>query len=39
VERYPFEVVYGGWWNRVVSTDAKAAVIRSAERYRRHIGH
>ena len=38
VEPYAFETVYGGWWRRVVDTDAKAALRRSAERYRRHIG-
>jgi len=38
VDPYPYEVVYGAWWDRVVPVDAKAAVVRSAERYRRHIG-
>ena len=32
---YRFERVYGGWWRRVVRTDGKAAVARSAERYLR----
>jgi hypothetical protein len=30
---YPFETIYGGWWQRVVGTDAKAAFHRSVERY------
>jgi len=32
---YRFERVYGAWWRRVVRTDGKAAVARSAERYLR----
>ena len=30
---YPFERLYGAWFERVVSHDASAAVQRSAERY------
>jgi glyoxylase-like metal-dependent hydrolase (beta-lactamase superfamily II) len=37
VEPYAFERLYGGWWDRVVESEAKAAVIRSAERYCRMI--
>ncbi len=33
LEPYPFEAVYGAWWQRVVHTDGAAAVRRSAERY------
>jgi hypothetical protein len=33
VEPFPFERIYGAWWERVVMQDAKAAVHRSAERY------
>ncbi len=33
VEPYPFDTLYGGWWDRIVSPDAKGAVTRSAERY------
>lgn len=33
VKPYQFERIYGAWWERVVRTDAKAAVERSAERY------
>lgn len=33
VEPFDFDRIYGGWWNLVVATDAKAAVKRSAERY------
>ena len=32
---YRFERVYGAWWRRVVRTDGKAAVTRSADRYLR----
>jgi hypothetical protein len=38
VEPFPFDRVYGAWWGKVVSADAKAAVRRSAERYIRAIG-
>ena len=37
VEPYPFDTLYGGWWDRIVGPDAKGAVARSAERYIRHI--
>jgi hypothetical protein len=33
VEPYPFDRLYGGWWDRLVASDAKDAVTRSAERY------
>jgi len=32
---YRFDRVYGAWWRRVVHTDGKAAVARSADRYLR----
>ena len=37
IEPFPFEQVYGGWWQANVLADAKAAVVRSAERYLRWI--
>lgn len=33
VEPYAFDRIYGAWWDRVVRSDARAAVARSAERY------
>ena len=33
VEPYPFERIYGAWWERNVASDAKAAVKRSVDRY------
>jgi hypothetical protein len=33
VEPFAFDRLYGGWWDYVIPTDAKAAVKRSAERY------
>ncbi len=33
VEPFEFERLYGGWWDYVVTTEAKLAVKRSAERY------
>jgi hypothetical protein len=38
VEPYAFDRLYGGWWDSVVRSDAKAAVRRSAERYIRWTG-
>jgi glyoxylase-like metal-dependent hydrolase (beta-lactamase superfamily II) len=37
IEPFPFERIYGGWWQANVLTDAKAAVTRSADRYLRWI--
>ena len=33
VEPFAFDRIYGAWWDRIVPTDAKAAVARSAARY------
>ncbi|MGI8689619.1 MAG: MBL fold metallo-hydrolase [Thermomicrobiales bacterium] len=33
VAPFPFDTLYGGWWDRIVAPDAKGAVARSAERY------
>jgi hypothetical protein len=33
VEPYAFDRIYGGWWDSIVKSDAKASVRRSAERY------
>jgi glyoxylase-like metal-dependent hydrolase (beta-lactamase superfamily II) len=38
VEPLPFQVIYGAWWGKVVTEDAKGAVVRSARRYFEHIG-
>ena len=38
VDPLAFDVIYGAWWGKVVTEDAKAAVVRSADRYFRHIG-
>jgi len=37
LEPWPFQRLYGGWFGRVVDTEARAAVRRSAERYRRAL--
>jgi len=37
LEPFPFEVIYGAWWGRVVRRDGKEIVRRSAERYRRAL--
>ncbi|MDQ2784154.1 MAG: MBL fold metallo-hydrolase [Chloroflexota bacterium] len=33
VAPFSFDTLYGGWWDRIVTPDAKGAVTRSAERY------
>jgi glyoxylase-like metal-dependent hydrolase (beta-lactamase superfamily II) len=37
LESYKFDRIYGGWWGRVVASEAKAAVVRSADRYIRAL--
>jgi glyoxylase-like metal-dependent hydrolase (beta-lactamase superfamily II) len=34
---YRFDRIYGGWWDRVVERDGKAAIQRSADRYVRWL--
>jgi hypothetical protein len=34
---YAFDRIYGSWTDRVVPTDAKSVVTRSAERYVKHV--
>ena len=38
IEPFSFHQIYGGWWKANVLSDAKAAVVLSAERYLRAIG-
>jgi hypothetical protein len=38
LEPFEFDRIYGAWWGRIVASDGKAAVRRSAERYLRAIG-
>ena len=33
VEPFAYDRIYGAWWDRIISTRAKDAVARSAERY------
>jgi hypothetical protein len=33
VESLDFDRIYGAWWDRVIAEDAKAKVLRSADRY------
>jgi hypothetical protein len=37
VAPYDFDRIYGAWWDRVVASDGKEAVRRSAERYVRAL--
>jgi hypothetical protein len=32
VAPYPYERVYGAWWDRIITSDGKQAVARSVER-------
>lgn len=38
IEPFSFEQVYGAWWKANVLTEAKAAVVQSAQRYLHWIG-
>lgn len=38
LERVSFDRIYGAWWDRVVAEDAKAKVLRSADRYVAALG-
>jgi hypothetical protein len=38
VQPYKFDRIYGAWWDRNVASDAKNALHRSAERYKRASG-
>ena len=33
LEPFRFDSIYGAWWDRVIPEDAKAKVLRSADRY------
>ncbi|MBI4306946.1 MAG: hypothetical protein HY678_11565 [Chloroflexi bacterium] len=37
VRPFRFDRIYGGWWDSVVTRDARDAVERSGERYKRWI--
>lgn len=37
VEPYPYDRIYGAWWDTIIPSDAQAVVKRSAERYIRFI--
>ena len=37
IEPFPFDRVYGGWWQRNILSDAKTAVLDSARRYQELI--
>ena len=37
IHPFPFDRIYGGWWDSVVSSDGQIAMERSAERYIRQI--
>jgi hypothetical protein len=38
VEPYPFDQLYGAWWERNILNGAKEIVQRSVQRYLRAIG-
>ena len=38
LEPFEFDRIYGAWWDRNVTSDAKNAVRRSAARYKRALG-
>jgi hypothetical protein len=38
IEELEFDRVYGAWWPAIVPDDARAKVLRSADRYLRALG-
>jgi hypothetical protein len=38
IHPYAFDRIYGGWWDRIVASDGRGAIERSARRYLRWIG-
>jgi hypothetical protein len=38
MEPFEFEQIYGAWWQRIVASDAKGALVRSAQRYLAKVG-
>jgi hypothetical protein len=38
VQPFEFDRIYGAWWDRNVERDAREAVLRSADRYKRALG-
>ena len=38
LEAWPFDPVYGGWWDRIIASDGKAALALSVQRYLTAIG-
>jgi hypothetical protein len=38
IRPYQFDRIYGGWWDRIVASDGRGAVERSARRYLKWIG-
>jgi glyoxylase-like metal-dependent hydrolase (beta-lactamase superfamily II) len=38
LEPFDFDSIYGGWWGRVLTGDAKARLLASAARYNEHLG-
>src|SRR5438094_568702 len=37
IEPFAFDRIYGAWWDRNVASEARAAVHRSAERYKKAL--
>jgi hypothetical protein len=37
LEPFPFDTIYGAWWDRIVRSDGAGVVARSAERYARAL--
>jgi hypothetical protein len=37
LEPWPFETIYGGWWERVIATQAKQVMAASVEQYVRAV--
>ena len=35
--QWPYETIYGGWWERVIKTNAKQVMAESVDQYRRAV--
>jgi hypothetical protein len=33
LQAWPFEAIYGGWWDRIIAADARSALNHSVQRY------
>ncbi|MGE0223097.1 MAG: MBL fold metallo-hydrolase [Acetobacteraceae bacterium] len=39
LQTWQFDTIYGGWWDRIIATDARAVLSRSVQRYVQALSH